>query len=313
MASTAPARRDTLTLGALGLAIILLIVNIAYIGGVVVPEIVATRDKIASAQTALSSQMSEFTGRGRGVVVWGRYAVMPLKNCTGSTLANWKATKLVILASPAIGANHWVYWINPGMYGGTLSNVADGYEYMLYVLNGTATLTTSFASTPYSLVKDDFVFINHTSTWDLNATDAYCRIYLAKKAFDSTRVRADLGPPNSYKMKAADVAFGAKPAVRPQVAKTLVPSGVSADRYDLRLVYITAWPGGGTGIIEHHDEQHGVLMYEGEGVYLLGNTKYPLKAAPYPEGDFIWVGPFVVHEFTNTHATANATYLLTRG
>ncbi len=306
MAVPTPPKRDMVTLGILALAVILLIANLAYMASIA-GDLGSKIAALDSKQTALSKQVSEFTGRGRGVVVQGRYAVLSHKNATGSSLAAWDisaAGVLKVLMAPAMGANRWEYWIKPGDGYGTKGSIAadDTHEYIVYVLNETATLTLPWGTE--SLTKGSAVFINQTTTWSLKATSKFTVFYVAKKAYDATMSTVKQ---NYYSVKEADAAWGAFTDKRPQRVKSLTPAG-----YDLRLLVLQAKPTGGTGIIEHHIEEHGVILIGGEGVYLLGNTQYPMKGDSV-EGDFVWVGPYTVHEFTNTATATNATYLLTRG
>lgn len=46
-------------------------------------------------------------------------------------------------------------------------------------------------------------------------------------------------------------------------------------------------PGATLPMVESHVMEHGLLMLEGEGIYRLGNSWYPVAA-----GDFIWMAPY---------------------
>lgn len=57
--------------------------------------------------------------------------------------------------------------------------------------------------------------------------------------------------------------------------------------FDFRVNTMTYQPGAELPAVEIHVMEHGLLMLEGGGIYLLGSHWYPVTA-----GDFIWMGPF---------------------
>ena len=64
----------------------------------------------------------------------------------------------------------------------------------------------------------------------------------------------------------------------------LVPDDPS---FDFRVNTMTYQPGASLAAIEIHVMEHGLLMLEGGGIYLLGSQWYPVSA-----GDFIWMAAF---------------------
>jgi (S)-ureidoglycine aminohydrolase len=58
-------------------------------------------------------------------------------------------------------------------------------------------------------------------------------------------------------------------------------------QYDYAVNVMTYQPGASLPMVEVHVMEHGLLMLEGEGIYRLGDSWYPVKA-----GDFIWMAPF---------------------
>ena len=57
--------------------------------------------------------------------------------------------------------------------------------------------------------------------------------------------------------------------------------------FDFRVNTMTYQPGASLPAIEIHVMEHGLLMLEGGGIYLLGSQWYPVKA-----GDFIWMAAY---------------------
>ena len=57
--------------------------------------------------------------------------------------------------------------------------------------------------------------------------------------------------------------------------------------FDFRVNTMTYQPGASLPAVEIHVMEHGLLMLEGAGIYLLGSQWYPVNT-----GDFIWMAPY---------------------
>jgi (S)-ureidoglycine aminohydrolase len=57
--------------------------------------------------------------------------------------------------------------------------------------------------------------------------------------------------------------------------------------FDFRVNTMTYQPGATLPAVEIHVMEHGLLMLEGGGIYLLGSQWYPVQA-----GDFIWMAAY---------------------
>lgn len=66
--------------------------------------------------------------------------------------------------------------------------------------------------------------------------------------------------------------------------KVLIPDDF---RYDLAMNVFTYEPGATLPFVETHIMEHGLLMLEGQGVYRLEESYYPVMA-----GDVIWMAPY---------------------
>jgi (S)-ureidoglycine aminohydrolase len=66
--------------------------------------------------------------------------------------------------------------------------------------------------------------------------------------------------------------------------RTLLPGHFA---FDFAVNTMTFQPGATLPMVEAHVMEHGLLMLEGEGIYRLGESWYPVRA-----GDFIWMAPF---------------------
>lgn len=83
--------------------------------------------------------------------------------------------------------------------------------------------------------------------------------------------------------------------------RSLMPDG---QPYDFAVNTMTYDPGAALSMVEIHVMEHGLLMLEGEGIYRLGDSWYPVKA-----GDFIWMAPYCPQWF-GALGKAPAKYLI---
>ena len=83
--------------------------------------------------------------------------------------------------------------------------------------------------------------------------------------------------------------------------KTLLPA--DDFRYDLAMNIFTYEPGATLPFVETHIMEHGLLMLEGQGVYRLEESYYPVTT-----GDVIWMAPYCPQWFV-AMGDAPASYL----
>eukprot|EP00878_Enallax_costatus_P025359 GHUV01027130.1.p1 GENE.GHUV01027130.1~~GHUV01027130.1.p1 ORF type:complete len:192 (+),score=53.65 GHUV01027130.1:328-903(+) len=85
------------------------------------------------------------------------------------------------------------------------------------------------------------------------------------------------------------------------VLRKLLPA---TDDYDFNIHIMDFEPGQYLYVKEIHYNQHGLLLLQGQGIYRLGNSWYPVQA-----GDAIWMPPFVLQWYAAL-GTENSRYLL---
>ena len=91
----------------------------------------------------------------------------------------------------------------------------------------------------------------------------------------------EAGTPPGLERDVAGTAFLGDPDALLQV---LLPDEPA---FDLAINLFTYRPGATLPIVEVHVMEHGLLMLEGQGVYRLSDSWYPVRA-----GDFIWMAPY---------------------
>jgi (S)-ureidoglycine aminohydrolase len=74
--------------------------------------------------------------------------------------------------------------------------------------------------------------------------------------------------------------------------------------FDFAVNTMTYEPGAALPQVEVHYMEHGLLMLEGEGIYLLGDQWHVVQA-----GDFIWMAPYCPQWFVAT-GSVPAKYLI---
>lgn len=84
--------------------------------------------------------------------------------------------------------------------------------------------------------------------------------------------------------------------------RELLPPDDSA--FDFNLSLMTFPPGASLAQVEVHDEEHGLYMTEGTGVYHLDGDDHEVRA-----GDFIYMAPYCP-QFFRPHGPDDAEYLL---
>jgi (S)-ureidoglycine aminohydrolase len=94
----------------------------------------------------------------------------------------------------------------------------------------------------------------------------------------------------------------AQPTATPGLSRQeLLESGRIAADFAISVMLFE--PGAALGQVEIHDEEHGLLMLGGSGVYELGRHRYAVAS-----GDFIYMAPYCPQHFAA--GTEGATYLL---
>jgi (S)-ureidoglycine aminohydrolase len=74
--------------------------------------------------------------------------------------------------------------------------------------------------------------------------------------------------------------------------------------FDFAMSLLRFAPGVGLDKVEIHDEEHGLYMTQGGGIYLLGDEHLEVT-----EGDFIYMAPYCPQSFTAS-GEGDAEYLL---
>jgi (S)-ureidoglycine aminohydrolase len=179
---------------------------------------------------------------------------------------------------------------------GTASPVAAGFETFLYGLEGAARAVAAGAE--LALGTGAYAYLPATASWELHAGDAPARVLVVKRRYEAA---AGFAAPTLLHGHRDDEPFDTTP-VPGLRRRELLPIGDPA--FDFNMSLLAFDPGVGLDKVEIHDEEHGLYMTAGEGIYLLGDERHEVA-----EGDFIYMAPYCPQSFTAAGA-GPAEYLL---
>jgi (S)-ureidoglycine aminohydrolase len=230
-------------------------------------------------------------GPGRSHV--GRdHAFITSDSFVRSPMPGWERTECITLIAPRIGAR-FTQFLAEMQPAGTAGPSAPGVERVVYVLEGTAAIRPP-GERERSLAAGGFVFAPAGIDLRLRAETA-CRLNVFEKQYVA---RPDVHPPRVVVGHERDVEgqpFFGDPDARLHV---LLPDEPA---FDLAVNVFRFKPGAALPFVEVHVMEHGLLMLEGQGVYRLGESWYPVRA-----GDVIWMAPFCPQWFVAAGKTPAA-------
>jgi (S)-ureidoglycine aminohydrolase len=194
-----------------------------------------------------------------------------------SALPGWGRTEGVILISPRLGARFTQYLAL--MEAGAAAGPAlAGVERVVYVLEGELTLRGDRGEHP--LTAGGYAFFPPDSEATLRARTA-SRLNVFEKRYLPLH---GVAPPPPLFGREQDVAGAPFLGDPDALLQTLLPQEPA---FDLAVNVFTYRPGATLPMVEVHVMEHGLLMLEGQGVYRLADSWYPVRA-----GDVIWMAPY---------------------
>lgn len=195
-----------------------------------------------------------------------------------SPLPGWGGTQGIILIAPPMGARFTQY-LALMEAGGTSAPPPAGGERVVYVLEGTVTVQPA-GEPQQTLEPGGFAFLPAGTDGPITATTA-ARLNVFEKRFTPLAGTPAPKPIVGREQDVEGKPFLGDPAARLQV---LLPD---EPPFDLAVNVFRFQPGAALPLVEIHVMEHGLLMLEGQGVYRLGDSWYPVQA-----GDVIWMRSF---------------------
>ncbi len=233
-------------------------------------------------------------GHNRSLVT-PHYAMMPPAGILPSRLQGFVETVVRFQAAPALGARFAQALLEIAAGGGTTAPRDDGLEHFFYVLDGAVDVT--LGAQAQLLGPGGYAFAPPGVAWGLRAEGA-ARLAWVKRPYEAL---PGIAPPAP---RFGDGAAAPRDTTnRPgRYIQFLLGTGDLAFDFEMNLMGFE--PGSHFPVVETHIMEHGLLMVEGQGNYLLGRDWHEVWT-----GDFIWMGPFVPQQFYCT-GWGPAVYLL---
>nr|CAD1844972.1 unnamed protein product [Ananas comosus var. bracteatus] len=206
------------------------------------------------------------------------HAVITPESQVFSPLPDWVDTLGAYLISPAMGA-HFTMYLAKMQEDSTSGSPPKDVERFLFVLEGSILLSNN-SGTIYELPVDSYAYIpanvEHSFKCKISATLVIFerRLYVSiedqypEQIIGSTDKQPLLETPGEV-----------------FELRKLLPTSAP---YDFNIHIMDFQPGEYLNVKEVHYNQHGLLLLEGQGIYRLGDSWYPVQA-----GDTIWMAPFV--------------------
>ena len=181
----------------------------------------------------------------------------------------------VVHCGPAIGAKFTQYTAE--MESGGVLGAPRGQRF-LYLLEGTAAIETGEGE--YGLEAGAFAYLPENCEHRIYARTP-ARLAMIEKLYSPV---SGLTMPGLLVGQEASVASQALMGDAALQVRSLLPGDVA---FDFAVNTMTYEPGASLSMVEVHVMEHGLLMLQGEGIYRLGESWYPVQA-----GDFIWMRAF---------------------
>ncbi|CAA2989513.1 (S)-ureidoglycine aminohydrolase [Olea europaea subsp. europaea] len=192
-------------------------------------------------------------------------------------LPDWVNTMGAYLITPAIGS-HFVMFLAKMQENSKSGLPPIDVERFVFVLKGSVTLIDASAIS-HKLEVDSYAYLPPNSKHSLNSDAsatlvvferryAYLENHIVEQIVGSTDKQPLLETPGEV-----------------FELRKLLPTSL---HYDFNIHIMDFQPGEFLNVKEVHYNQHGLLLLEGQGIYRLGDSWYPVQA-----GDTIWMAPFV--------------------
>jgi (S)-ureidoglycine aminohydrolase len=165
--------------------------------------------------------------------------------------------------------------------------IAPGYETFLYALDGTPSALLD--GRELELGAGGFLYVPETTRFELFAGELPARLLMIKRRYEPAPGHDEPGLIAGHR---DDEPFADTP-VRGFQRRELLP--VADPAFDFAMSLLSFESGVGLDNIEVHDEEHGLYMTAGAGLYYLDGELLEVEA-----GDFIYMAPYCPQGFTAT-------------
>ncbi|XP_027182576.1 (S)-ureidoglycine aminohydrolase [Coffea eugenioides] len=226
--------------------------------------------------TLSPSHLQDLPGFTRSVYKRDHALITP-ESQVFSPLPAWTNTLGAYLITPAMGS-HFVMYLAKMQENSKSGLPLSDAERFIFVLHGTAVLIDASGYT-HNLNVDSYAYLPPNSTHHLNCEATATLVVFERRYSYLENYSTGLIVGTTDKQPLLET-----PGEVFELRK-LLPTSLP---YDFNIHIMDFQPGEFLNVKEVHYNQHGLLLLEGQGIYRLGDSWYPVQA-----GDAIWMAPFV--------------------
>jgi (S)-ureidoglycine aminohydrolase len=227
------------------------------------------------------------------------YMVLTPANRYASRLPNLRDALLYKLVTPRLAPARFAeYVVAAGRGGGTSAPVAAGFENFLYVLEGEVSLSAD--GRDLQLPPGSWCYLPAELSFGFAANrEGSAELLWLKRRFEPW---PGLDAPGALSGHRDDAPFADDPKVPGFRRRELLDP--TDPRFDFNISLLSFDPGVALDKVEIHDEEHGLYMTAGAGVYHLNGADHEVR-----HHDFIYMAPYCAQSFVAT-GSGPAEYLL---
>ncbi|XP_038991134.1 (S)-ureidoglycine aminohydrolase-like [Hibiscus syriacus] len=226
--------------------------------------------------TLSPSHLQDLPGFTRSVYKRDHALITP-ESHVFSPLPDWANTLGAYLITPAMGS-HFVMYLAKMQENARSGLPPEGVERLIFVIQGAVNLTNSSRISD-KLMVDSYAYLppnfEHSLKCDSSATLV---VFERRYAFLDNHITEQI-------VSSTDKLTLLETPGEVFELRKLLPESMP---YDFNIHIMDFQPGEFLNVKEVHYNQHGLLLLEGQGIYRLGDSWYPVQA-----GDVIWMAPFV--------------------
>ena len=226
--------------------------------------------------------MPELFGHTRARVA-ARHALITPENHVPSSVPGISGARSVVLVNPAMGAGFAQILLTFESQG-SAAGPAGELETVGFVMNGS--VRARVGGKGKGLAGGGYFFSPAGHAWGLESPAAGTQVTLFQKKYAPLAGAPVPAPVLGDASRVAGTPFLGDLAANLQV---LLPDDPS---FDMAVNVFSYVPGGHLPCVETHIMEHGLIMLDGEGVYRLEDSWYPVRA-----GDAIWMAPYCAQWF----------------
>lgn len=237
--------------------------------------------------------MPDLFGHTRARIA-ARHALITPQNHVNSTVPGIVGATTVVLINEAMGAK-FAQLLVTFTADGRAGQEASELQTFGYVQNGGGSVV--IGKTKAKLAAGGYFYAPAGQSWSFTGVKAGTQLTLFQKKYAPLPGVPAPAPITGDAGKVKGTPFLGDPAANLQV---LLPDEPA---FDMAVNLFAYQPGGHLPFVEVHVMEHGLVMLDGQGVYRLEDSWYPVQA-----GDVIWMAPYCAQWFVAMGKTP-ASYL----